>query len=139
MPPFRGKHSFSQKTMFSFSCRRRTRRNDVQDGVPVRGRGDDHLLPVQRGHPGHQGQLRPILHRHLQQARIHRLVGQLHEPKNNQSPPNGVSEKNSHVHRNVSGKRKSAFLIKKQKQIDDSHVISQITFSSVLLKRKVHV
>jgi hypothetical protein len=49
-----------------------------QDCLQLRGRRHgDFLLWHGRNDPRHQGQLRQVQHRHLQQARIHRLVRKL--------------------------------------------------------------
>ena len=56
----------------------------------MRGRRDVHLLRGLRDHPGHPGQLRQVLDRHLQQARLHRLERQLHVTQDHQGPAEQV-------------------------------------------------
>ncbi len=65
-------------------------RNKVQDGLPLRRRRDVHHLRGLRDDPSDPGQLRPVLHRHLQQARLHRLECQLHVPQDDQGPAKQV-------------------------------------------------
>ena len=56
----------------------------------MRGRGDVDLLRLDGNDSGDQGQLRKVLDRHLQQARLHRLERQLHVAENNEGPAKQV-------------------------------------------------
>ncbi len=50
----------------------------------MRGRGDVDLLRLDGNDSGDQGQLRKVLDRHLQQARLHGLERQLHVAENDE-------------------------------------------------------
>jgi len=61
-----------------------TRWHKIQNGLSVRGRGDVDLLRLDGNDSGDQGQLRKVLDRHLQQARLHGLERQLHVAENDE-------------------------------------------------------